>query len=407
MSLYKINPNVIGKIFSGSTEEGNDANCLKLSEERPEWEKCEKSHGTLCSSGSGTFNLSDKPDKSRNWFDAAKQCFKTGKYPISYSTASSPETFEDNSVWTGVFKMNIIYKQLQETSSGYMNSDIRYGYLSSDFYLRFTRENNTKRVLCEKGPIDTTTSSKNKDTKTTKSPPNTSLSVTVSTITAVISVVVAIIIVAVLTVFLTKKRRMNQGTRLTEVGYVPEQTNNITPISEKARDGDYTTIQDIGTGKEIEIQNTQNIVYESLGERNYEEHGYETANTQTSVYESLGERHDEEHNYGTPTTHRSAYESLGERHDEEHGYGTPNTQRSSYESLGERRDEEHSYGVSTQARSGFHQPLEEEMVEAHNYKIAEQPRELAYDSLGDKIKETHCDKTSDQTAYVRPYEWVE
>ncbi|XP_053388397.1 uncharacterized protein LOC123560427 [Mercenaria mercenaria] len=236
------------------------------------------------------------------------------------------------------------------------------------------------------------------------------LSVTVSIITAIISIVVAAIIVAVLTVLLMKKRRTNQGTRLAKVRHVSEHTSYITPISDEAGDRAYTTIQDNGPGgasEEVGIQNPQKIVYESLGERNDEEHSYGTANTQRSAYESLGERHDEEHNYGTPNTHRNAYESLGDRHEEEHGYGAPDTQRLAYESLDERHDEEHSYEESVQATSGFNEPLEEEKMDTHNYEIAVQPRELAYDSLEDKEKEIHCDGTSHQKANVETYEWVE
>ncbi|XP_053394989.1 uncharacterized protein LOC123545054 isoform X2 [Mercenaria mercenaria] len=213
---------------------------------------------------------------------------------------------------------------------------------------------------------------------------STGFSVTVSNILviAIISVVVLTVTVAVLTVLLVKKRRTNQGTGLAEVGYVPEQTNNITSISDESGDEHYTTIQDIGTGGASEETGIQN--------------------TQRSASESLGERNDQEHSHGTPNTHRRAYESLGDRHDEEHGYGTRNTQRRAYESLGERHDGEHSCEASAQATNGVYQPSEEEMVE-----IAGQPRELAYDSLEDIKKETHCDEASDQTANAIPYEWVE
>ncbi|XP_053408646.1 uncharacterized protein LOC123559441 isoform X2 [Mercenaria mercenaria] len=281
-----------------------------------------------------------------------------------------------------------------------LHGDTGFGVLtktSKGYLLNFKRDSEKRRILCQG----------QKPSKTDIE--QISYSVTVNIMIAVVSVIAVAIIVVVLTVFLVKKRRTNQGTRLTDVGYVPEQANYITPISDEAVGGKYSSIQDNGTGEtseEIGIQNLQKIVYESLGERNDEEPGYETANTKMGAYESLGERKDEEHSYGTPNTHRSAYESLGDRCYVEHGYGTPNTHKSAYESLGERYDEEHSYGASAQAISGFYQPLEEERLATHNYKIAGKSRVLTYDSLGDKIKGTHCDETSGQTANVKPYEWV-
>ncbi|XP_053372700.1 uncharacterized protein LOC123560429 [Mercenaria mercenaria] len=330
----------------------------------------------------------------------ANICFFHGGFPICFQNYNDFESVSEpkTQMWTNVIRSSVISSEKQNIQLKTLaDVRMRHGFIrKQDEYLvvDFAKSKSVrKRIVCDS------------DQDQNKSQENQGLIVTVSTMTAIISVVVMTLIVAALTVLLIKKRRTNQRTRLTEVGYVHEQTNYITPISDEAGDGASTTIQNYGTG-EVGTQNSQKIVYESLGERNDEEHGYGAVNTQRSAYESLGDRHDKEHSYGTPNTHRSAYESLGDRHDKEHGYGTPNTQRNAYESLDERHDEEHSYGASAQATSGFYQPSEEKKGWTHTTRIAGQPRELVYDSLEDKINETHCDETSDQTAYVKPYKWV-
>ncbi|XP_045207225.2 uncharacterized protein LOC123559451 isoform X2 [Mercenaria mercenaria] len=261
--------------------------------------------------------------ETKSWNDAAKLCFQHKSYPTRFVDIIQ---ISDNNkyFWTGVVRSGVISKS---TELGNISSDIMYGYMTynipSGYVLKFTQENDKKYILCgnEEPPTSSVPETENATTTTDVStnPGNKGLdeeevadtlgiSVTVSTLIVVIFVVVA--------VMLMKKRRTNQETRLTEVGYVPEQTNNVTHISDEAGDGAYTTIQSNGTGgasKEIGIQNPQKIVYESLGERNDKEHGYGTANTQRRAYESLGKRHDEEHSYGTPNTHRNAYESLGDR----------------------------------------------------------------------------------------------
>ncbi|XP_053408637.1 uncharacterized protein LOC128559864 isoform X2 [Mercenaria mercenaria] len=146
---------------------------------------------------------------------------------------------------------------------------VPFGYIykvtDGQVLLRFATNAQRKRALCTGDPFTPTDHSADG---------NPGFSVTVSIITAIISIVVAATIVAVLTVLLKKKRRTNQGTRLAKVRHVSEHTSYITPISDEAGDGAYTTIQDNGPGgasEEVGIQNPQKIVYESLGERNDEE----------------------------------------------------------------------------------------------------------------------------------------
>ncbi|XP_045207208.2 uncharacterized protein LOC123559442 isoform X2 [Mercenaria mercenaria] len=416
LSIYKINPKVaVTSIpFTPTVMPAEEKHCLMTRTSFPQkfyWDGCLRYREVMCFYGHVDNVLCKDGSIYCTWIDAANTCFQTGGVSTSYSNSKNIDKSNNERFWTGVFKTNVVYKYNAYIPVKLRNDRKKLGYIKKEsetsVKLRFAEADSMKRVLCMEG-----------------------VSVTVITTTVVISVVVAAIIVAVL---LMKKRRTDQGKRLEEVGSLPEQTNYITPISEEAGNGASTTIQDNGTGvarEEIAIQNPQRSAYESIGERHDGEHNYETPNAQRSAYESLGERHDEEHSYGAPNAQRSAYESLGERHDGEHNYETPNTQRSAYESLGERHDEEHSYGApnaqmsayeslverhdeehsygaSAQATSAFYQSLEEERVDTHNYKIAGQPKELEYHSLGDKIKETHCDEKSDQTAYLKPYEWVE
>ncbi|XP_053388775.1 uncharacterized protein LOC123560432 [Mercenaria mercenaria] len=308
-----------------------DDKCLQINffdGEKYNWRDCNGKMLASCTSDSQ--QSVEILNESKTWNEAAKLCFKNNRYPTPLESINHVNDTGFFS-WTGVVCSGVISKNAELDN---ISSEIMYGYMtydgSSGYVLKFTHANDRKHILCENvnlhtfteephtslvpetenatTPTDVSTNPGDKELDEEEVADTLGITVTVSTLIVVIFVAVAVMLI--------KKRRTNQGTRLTEVGYVPEQTNNITHISDEAGDGAYTTIQGNGTGgasEEIGIQNPQKIVYETLGERNDKEHGYGTANTQRRAYESLGERHDKEHSCGTPNTHRNAYESLGDR----------------------------------------------------------------------------------------------